>query len=303
MNDGGQHGPNGRRDQTRSAEPKTKGKYIRGLSVAEKSFLLLELLEIVLVGAALDQVVDVEQVALGRNVETGVLLPDASVTTGGEGARRGVGPHALGTRSGVHLLLVESHPVRVRVRRHGLLRSRLGEDRAGPDVGVHGESMILHLLLGLWHERGSTKVTGTKRIQRLRGSRRPGARVVSHWPRLLAVGCGLVWWQTGERVVALLSEERVVAVGVDNGAGGCAVDELAGGEVLPDGGVWREDALGAGGGRHEDRRVQDVGVERRIVVEAEGGGFPVHVARRRRRPVKIHVVVGVGVVKVHGGLL
>jgi hypothetical protein len=278
----GEHIPNGERDQMRNAEPRTKGEYIRGLSVAEESFLLLELLEVVLVGAALDEVVDVEEIALGGDVEAGVLLPDATVTAGREGARRRrVGPHTLGSGPCVHLLLVESHPVGVRVWGHGLLGNRGCEDSAGPDVRVDGESMILHLLLGLSGELRSTKVTRSKGIQRFGGSRRPGAGVVGHWPRLLAIGSGLVWGQTCERVVALLSEEGVVAVCVDNGAGGGAVDELAGGEVFPDGGVWREDALRAGGGRHEHGRVQDVRVERRVVVKAEGGGFPVHVTQRR----------------------
>lgn len=299
----GEHIPNGSWDQTRNAEPRTKREYVRGLPVAKESFLLLQLLEVVLVGAALDEVVDVEEVALGGDVEAGVLLPDATVTARREGAwRRRVGPHALGAGSCIHLLLVESHPVGVRVRRHGLLRNRRCEDSAGPDIGVDGESMILHLLLGLGSEWGSTKITRSKGVQRFGGSRRPGARVVGHWPRLLAIGSGLVWGQTGEGVVALLSEEGVVAVCVDNGAGGGPVDELAGGEVLPDGGVGREDALGAGGGRHEHGRVQDVRVERRVVVKAEGGGFPVHVTQRRRWSVKIHVV-GVGGGKVHGGLL
>jgi hypothetical protein len=278
----GERIPNGCWDQTRNAEPRTKREYVRGLSVAEESFLLLELLEVVLVGAALDEVVDVEEIALGGDVEAGVLLPDATVTAGREGARRRrVGPHTLGSGPCIHLLLVESHPVGVRVWGHGLLGNRGCEDSAGPDVRVDGESMILHLLLGLSGELRSTKVTRSKGIQRFGGSRRPGAGVVGHWPRLLAIGSGLVWGKTCERVVALLSEEGVVAVCVDNGAGGGAVDELAGGEVFPDGGVWREDALRAGGGRHEHGRVQDVRVERRVVVKAEGGGFPVHVTQRR----------------------
>jgi hypothetical protein len=167
----GEHIPNGERDQMRNAEPRTKGEYIRGLSVAEESFLLLELLEVVLVGAALDEVVDVEQVALGGDVEAGVLLADATVPAGREGARRRVGPHALGAGPRVHLLLVEGHPVRVGVRRHGLLRSRLGEHGAGADV-VHGESVVLHLLLGVGCE-GATKVTGSKGVQRLGGRGRP----------------------------------------------------------------------------------------------------------------------------------
>lgn len=96
-------------------EPRTKWEYVRGLPVAEESFLLLEFLEVFLVGAALDEVVDVDEGALGRDVEAGVLLPDAAVTTRGEGARRGVGPHSLGSGSCVHLLLVKGHPVGVRV--------------------------------------------------------------------------------------------------------------------------------------------------------------------------------------------
>jgi hypothetical protein len=248
--------------------------------------LLLQLLEVVLVGAALDQVVDVEQVALGRDVEAGVLLADATVPAGREGARRRVGPHALGSGPRVHLLLVEGHPVRVGVRGHGLLGRRLGEDGTRADA-VHGESVVLHLLVG---GKGSSKVTGSKGVQWLGGCRRPGAGVVVHGPCLLAVGSGLVGGQAGKGVVALLGEEGVVAVCVDDGAAGGAVDKVAGVEVLPDGGVGREDALGAGGGRHEDGRVQDVGVERGVVVEAVGRGLAVH-------------VVWVGGGKVHGGLL
>ena len=290
-------------DQTRNARPKAKREYVRGLPVTEKSFLLLELLEVVFVGAALDEIVDVEQIALGRDVETGVLLPDAAVTAGRKRARGRVGSHALGSRPRVHLLLVESHPVRVRVRRHGLLGGAWWEDSARPDVAVHGESVILHLLLGLRDEWRGSKVARTKRVQWLGGSRGPRARVVGHWPCLLAIGCGLVWGQTGERVVALLREERIVAVGVDNGARGGPVHELAGGEVFPDGGVGREDALGAGGGGHQDGRIQDVGVERRVIVEAEGGWFPVNVAEGGRRAVEVHVVCVGGGGKVHGGLL
>jgi hypothetical protein len=171
----GEHGPKCRWDQTRNAEPKAKGEYVRGLPVAEESFLLLELLEVVIVGAALDEVVDVEQVAFDRDVEAGVLLPDATVTTGGEGAGRRVGPHTLGSGPCVHLLLVEGHPVRVCVRRHGLLWGRL-EDSAGPDILVHGESVVRHLLL--LHEGCSSKVARTKGVQRLRSGRRPGAGVV-----------------------------------------------------------------------------------------------------------------------------
>lgn len=197
-----------------NADPRTKGEYIRGLPVAEKAFLLLELLEIVLVGAALDEVVDVEQVPLGGDVEAGVLLPDATVTTRREGPRGRVGPHALGTRSRVHLLLVEGHPVGVVVRRHGLLGCTLGEDGARPDVGVNGESVVRHLLL--LYKGCSTEVSRTKRIQGLGAGGRPGARVVGDGPRLLTVGGRLVWWEAGEGVVALLGEEGVVAVGVDD---------------------------------------------------------------------------------------
>lgn len=190
------------------------------------------------------------------------------------------------------------------VRRHGLLRSSGREDSTGPDVGVHGESVVLHLLLRIRHKgRRCTKITGTKRVEGLGGSGRPGSRGVGHGPCLLAVGCGLIWGKASKWVVALLGEEGVVAVGVDDRAGGRPVDELAGGEVFPDVGVGREDALAAGGGGHEDGSVQDVGVERRVVVEAEGGRFPVNGTQRGRRPVEIHVIWVVGGGKVHGGLL
>lgn len=99
----------------------------------------------------------------------------------------------------------------------------------------------------------------------------------------------------------MLGEEGVVAVGVDDRAGGSAVDKLAGGEVLPDGGVGREDALGAGGGRHEDGRVQDAGVEGGVVVKGKGGRLPVEVVQCGIWPVKIHVMCVVGVLMVHGG--
>ena len=113
---------------------------------------MLELLHLVLVGAAGDELVDVEQIALGRDVEAGVLLPDATVTTGREATRgRRVRPHTLGPGPRVHLVLVEGHPVGVGVRRHGLLSRSAGEYSAGPDVGVHGES-VEHLLLGLRYE-------------------------------------------------------------------------------------------------------------------------------------------------------
>ena len=87
------------------------------MSVAEEAFLLLELLHLFLVGAFLDEGVDVEQVALSWNLKTGVLLPDTTITTWGEGPGRRVWPHSLGTSrcTDVHLLLVEGHPVRVAV--------------------------------------------------------------------------------------------------------------------------------------------------------------------------------------------
>jgi hypothetical protein len=102
--------------ETKRMATETKCEYIRGLSVPEKSFLLLELFHLVLVGAVGDESVDIAQVPLGRDLETGVLLPDASISAGREGSVRGVRPHAFGSRSCVHLLLVEGHPLRVGVR-------------------------------------------------------------------------------------------------------------------------------------------------------------------------------------------
>jgi hypothetical protein len=175
----GEDRPRGRLDQTWSVEPRTKWEYVRGLAVAEESFLLLEFLEVLLVGAALDEVVDGDEGALGGDVEAGVLLPDAAVTTRGEGAGRGVGPHALGPGSCVHLLLVEGHPVGVGVGRHGLLWGR-GEDGTRSDILVHGESVEGHVLL--LDEGSGSKVTRAEGVQGLRGCGRPGARVVGDGP-------------------------------------------------------------------------------------------------------------------------
>lgn len=65
----------------------TKG-YVRGLPVPKKSFLLLQFLELLLIGALLDKAVDVEEIPFGWDVEAGVLLPDAAVPLRGEGAGR-----------------------------------------------------------------------------------------------------------------------------------------------------------------------------------------------------------------------
>lgn len=144
---------------------------------------MLEFLEVVFVGAALDEVVDVEEIPLGGDVEASVLLADAAVTTGGEGAGRGVWPHALGAGPRVHLLLVERHPFRVRVGRHGLLGGSLGEDGAGADVAVDGESVVGHLLLLLLlDEGGSSKVSWAKWVQRLWAGGGAGTGVVGDGP-------------------------------------------------------------------------------------------------------------------------
>lgn len=110
----------------------------------------------------------------------------------------------------------------------------------------------------------------------------------------------MVGGQAREGVVALLGEEGVGAIGVDDGAGRGAVDKLAGGEVLPDGRVGREDALGAGGGRHQDGGVEDAGVQGGIVVKREGRRFPVEGAQGRRGPVEIQMGWVGGRGKVHG---
>jgi len=271
----GERKPKRKQNQNGMPMPKPKG-YVRGLSVPEEAFLLLEFLHLVLVVAGGNEVVDVEKVPLGGDVEAGVLLPDAAVTTRGEGPGRGVLSHALGAGARVHLLLVEGHPFRVGVRRQGLLGRCLGEDGARSHVALDGQSVEGHLM-GLGHKwsRSGAKVGRSEGVHGLGSRGRPRASVLLHGPRLLAVVGSLVGGQAGEGVVALLGEEGVVGVGVDDGARGGAVDELALGEVLPDGGVGREDALGAGRGRHQHGRVQDVGVEGGAVVKGEGGGFPV----------------------------
>ena len=53
-----------------------KKKNVRGLSIAEETFLLLELLDLTIVRGLSDQGIDVKEVALGGNVETSVLLSD-----------------------------------------------------------------------------------------------------------------------------------------------------------------------------------------------------------------------------------
>ena len=185
-----------------------------------------------------------------------------------------------------------------------MLGRRLGEDGAGPDVGLHGQPVEVHLLGRVGHEGrwSGTKLCRGEGVHRLGGSRGLGARVVLDGPcGLLAVAGGLVGGQAGEGVVALLGEEGVVGVCVDDGAGGGAVDKLAMvREVgLPDGGVGREDALGAGGGRHEDGGVEDVGVH--VGVVEEDAGFPVDGAECAGGTVEVHGI-GVGVGEVHGGL-
>jgi hypothetical protein len=96
--------------------PKPK-EYVRGLPVPEKSFLLLELFQLLVVAAAGDEVVDVVEVTFGRDLKPSVLLPDATVSAWGIGPHRRTGPHALGAWSCIDLLLVEGHPLRVGVRR------------------------------------------------------------------------------------------------------------------------------------------------------------------------------------------
>lgn len=287
--------------KTKFGSAKTKGKYVRGLSVSEEAFLLLKLLHFLFVGAAGDEVVDVEQVPFSRDVETGILLPDATVTARGERSRGRCSPHALRSWPRIHLLLVECHPFGVGVWGHWLLGGRRREDRAGPHIALDGHSMEGHLLRlrdeGWW---ARAEISRSERVQRFGGSRRPRAGVLLDGPCLLAVAGSLICREAGEGVVALLGEEGVVGVGVNDRAGGGSVNELAGREVLPDGGVWGEDALGGGGGRHEDGGVQDAGVECVGVVKGEGRGFPVDVTEGRRRAVEVH---GVGVVvEVHGGL-
>jgi hypothetical protein len=134
--------PNGARNQ-KGGNQNQRG-YVRGLSVPEKSFLLLELLHFVFVGAVGDKSVDIAQVSLSRDLKSGVLLPNATVSAWRKGPMGRVGPHTLRTRSCIHLLLVEGHPLRVGVGRHWLLRS-VGEDRRRANIAVHWQSVVWQL--------------------------------------------------------------------------------------------------------------------------------------------------------------
>lgn len=55
-------------------------KYLRSLSVAKKSLLLLELLDLLIITRVGNQMVDGEKSSLGWNLESGILLSDTIPT-------------------------------------------------------------------------------------------------------------------------------------------------------------------------------------------------------------------------------
>ena len=156
--------------------------YVRGLSIPKESFLLLEFLHLVLILAVGNEGVDVAQVPLSRNLKPGILLPDAAIAAWRVRPMRGAGPHSLGTRSSIHLLLVEGHPLGIRVGRHWLLGT-MGEHRGGAHIVLHGQSVIWQRG-GWWDEggRGRIKVSRTKGVHGLGCRGRPGPRVVGNGP-------------------------------------------------------------------------------------------------------------------------
>lgn len=57
--------------------PMRQLEYLRGLTVSEQTLLLLQLLDLFLVRRLTDQLVDIAQCSLSRDLEAGVLLPNA----------------------------------------------------------------------------------------------------------------------------------------------------------------------------------------------------------------------------------
>ena len=85
------------------------GIHVRGLPVAQQTLLLLELLNLLLVGGLGNQLVNVAEVALSRDVEACILLADAIAPAQlvVRADQRGSRPVALGHSSLVLELLVD----------------------------------------------------------------------------------------------------------------------------------------------------------------------------------------------------
>jgi hypothetical protein len=78
---------------------------LRCLSVSQQTFLLLELLNLLLIGRLRDELIDVGEVSLSRNIETSILLSETITPSGHFGMRSegwAVWAHAFGNAM-IHL--------------------------------------------------------------------------------------------------------------------------------------------------------------------------------------------------------
>ena len=102
---------------------------IRSFPISQQPLLLLQLLEHVFILRGLDQLVDCVDVALLRDVDPAVLLPNAvSPLKIYHRPWWRIRPHLSRARSSFHILLGDGHPVLVRVRRHRCLNLRCGNE-------------------------------------------------------------------------------------------------------------------------------------------------------------------------------
>ena len=109
------------------------------MTIPEQSLLLLQLLNLLVVGRLADELVDVTQRALSRDLKPSVLLADA---ISANAQRRGMAvTRALGGPggSGIGHIRRRRHPTLTRLRRHGHGTRAKGHGAIGGDGdGVHG---------------------------------------------------------------------------------------------------------------------------------------------------------------------
>ena len=89
---------------------------LRGFSISQEPFLLLQFLEQVFVFGSLDKLIDRVDIALLGNVDPAILLPNPIPSLNIDHRPwRTTGSHLPGSRSAFHFLLSHAHPVLVRV--------------------------------------------------------------------------------------------------------------------------------------------------------------------------------------------
>lgn len=110
----------------------TCGTHLRSFTISQQALLLLQLLEKVLIGGLVNELVDGMYVALGGDVDATVLLANAVAPRVIHHCDR----RAVALRHSVDLLLRKEHPVLMAVRRHGLHGNGGGWVRVGRHVRV-----------------------------------------------------------------------------------------------------------------------------------------------------------------------